>query len=123
MSIKAIHTWRLKQADGKTNVRTAESFEGLLARLLRRRLRRTARPGDVHRWFDRLKGGSDRAGIRLPAKDGAFPGAALEHDGLDLRVPVRPARDVDESLPDAFRWSFDHDFGLGYDGRAAVDVH
>jgi hypothetical protein len=40
MSIKAIHTWKLKQADGETNVRTAESSEGLLARLLRRRLRK-----------------------------------------------------------------------------------
>jgi hypothetical protein len=40
LSIKAIHIWTFEQIDGRTSVRTAESFEGLLARLLRRRLQK-----------------------------------------------------------------------------------
>jgi hypothetical protein len=40
MGIKAVHAWTLESIDDGTRVTTAESFEGLLARLLRRRLRR-----------------------------------------------------------------------------------
>jgi hypothetical protein len=40
LGVRAIHTWRLEQRGDATHVRTAESFEGLLARLLRRRLQR-----------------------------------------------------------------------------------
>ncbi len=32
--IRAVHTWRFEESEGGTRVRTAESFEGLLARLL-----------------------------------------------------------------------------------------
>jgi hypothetical protein len=35
MTIHAIHVWRLAERDGNTVVQTAESFEGLLARLFR----------------------------------------------------------------------------------------
>jgi uncharacterized protein YndB with AHSA1/START domain len=35
MSLKAIHVWSLEPNDGKTTVRTAESLEGPLARVLR----------------------------------------------------------------------------------------
>lgn len=38
MSLKAIDVWSLEQNDGKTTVRTAESLEGPLARVLRRPL-------------------------------------------------------------------------------------
>jgi hypothetical protein len=41
MGIKAFHTWRLEPRNGKTFVRTEESFDGLLARLLRGSLQKT----------------------------------------------------------------------------------
>jgi uncharacterized protein YndB with AHSA1/START domain len=39
--IRAAHVWELEPADGGTLVRTEESFDGVLARLLRRRLQRS----------------------------------------------------------------------------------
>ena len=39
--VKAIHFWHLEQRNGKTFVRTEESYEGLVARLLRRSLQKT----------------------------------------------------------------------------------
>jgi len=39
--INAFHVWRLEPQNGATLVRSEESFDGLLARLLRRRLRKT----------------------------------------------------------------------------------
>ena len=39
--IRAIHFWHLEPRDGKTFVRTEESFDGFVARLFRRQLRRT----------------------------------------------------------------------------------
>jgi uncharacterized protein YndB with AHSA1/START domain len=41
LGIKAIHFYRLEPRDGKTFVRTEESYEGLVARLLRGPLRKT----------------------------------------------------------------------------------
>jgi uncharacterized protein YndB with AHSA1/START domain len=41
MGIKAFHIWQLKPRNGKTFVRTEESFHGLLARLLRGSLQKT----------------------------------------------------------------------------------
>jgi len=41
LGISAIHVWHLEQRDGHTRVRTEESYEGLVARLLRRSLRKT----------------------------------------------------------------------------------
>jgi len=41
MGIKAFHIWRLESRNGKTFVRTEESFDGLLARLLRGSLQKT----------------------------------------------------------------------------------
>ena len=41
VGIKAIHTWRLEPQDGSTLVRTEESYDGLVARLLRRPLQKT----------------------------------------------------------------------------------
>ena len=41
MGIKAIHVWRLDPTGDRTTVRTAESFEGLPARLMRGRLQKT----------------------------------------------------------------------------------
>ncbi len=38
MGLQAIHVWSLVRTDDKTTVKTAESFEGLLARVLRRPL-------------------------------------------------------------------------------------
>lgn len=40
MSIKAVHRWNLERTDGKTAVRTAESFDGALSRLFRRPLQK-----------------------------------------------------------------------------------
>ncbi|HZB35277.1 MAG TPA: SRPBCC family protein [Gaiellaceae bacterium] len=39
--IRAIHFYRLEPRDGKTFVRTEESFEGIIARLMRRSLQKT----------------------------------------------------------------------------------
>jgi uncharacterized protein YndB with AHSA1/START domain len=41
LGISAIHVWRLEQRGGRTHVRTEESYEGLVARLLRRSLQKT----------------------------------------------------------------------------------
>ena len=39
--LRAHHVWRLEERNGKTHVRTSESFLGLLARVFRRPLRKT----------------------------------------------------------------------------------
>jgi len=41
LGIRAVHVWQLEPRDGKTLVRTEESYDGLVARLLRRPLRKT----------------------------------------------------------------------------------
>jgi uncharacterized protein YndB with AHSA1/START domain len=41
LSINAVHEYRLEPRDGKTFVRTEESYEGLIARLFRRPLQKT----------------------------------------------------------------------------------
>jgi uncharacterized protein YndB with AHSA1/START domain len=41
LGIDAIHFWHFEERDGATFVRTAESYEGLVARLLRRSLQKT----------------------------------------------------------------------------------
>jgi hypothetical protein len=43
--IDAVHVWRLEAQDGSTLVRTEETFDGLLARLFRRPLRKTLAAG------------------------------------------------------------------------------
>jgi hypothetical protein len=40
LGIDAVHVWRLEPQDGATFVRTEESFDGLVARLFRRSLRK-----------------------------------------------------------------------------------
>jgi hypothetical protein len=39
--MKAFHVWRLEPNNGTTRVQTEETFDGLMARLLRRRLSKT----------------------------------------------------------------------------------
>ena len=41
LGIDAVHVWRFEPKDGATLVRTEESFDGVVARLLRRPLRKT----------------------------------------------------------------------------------
>jgi uncharacterized protein YndB with AHSA1/START domain len=41
LGIKAIHFWHFEPRNGKTSVRTEESYEGFVARLFRRSLQRT----------------------------------------------------------------------------------
>jgi len=41
LGIKAIHFWQLEPRDGTTLVRTEESYDGLVARLLRGSLQKT----------------------------------------------------------------------------------
>jgi uncharacterized protein YndB with AHSA1/START domain len=41
LGISAIHTWQLERQNGATLVRTQESYDGLVARLLRRSLQKT----------------------------------------------------------------------------------
>jgi hypothetical protein len=39
--MSAVHVWRLEPKDGTTRVQTEETFDGLMARLFRRRFQRT----------------------------------------------------------------------------------
>ena len=41
LGIRAFHVWRLTEETGRTRVHTEESFDGLMARVLRRPLRKT----------------------------------------------------------------------------------
>jgi hypothetical protein len=41
LGIKAIHFWHFEPRNGRTFVRTEESYDGLIARLLRRSLQKT----------------------------------------------------------------------------------
>lgn len=41
LGIRAVHVWHLSAQNGKTFVRTEESYDGLLARVLRRSLQKT----------------------------------------------------------------------------------
>jgi uncharacterized protein YndB with AHSA1/START domain len=41
LGIRAFHIWRLTEQNGTTRVRTEESYDGLVARVLRRSLRKT----------------------------------------------------------------------------------
>ena len=41
LGIRAIHVWRLEARNGKTLARTEESYDGLVARVLRRSLQKT----------------------------------------------------------------------------------
>jgi hypothetical protein len=41
LGIRAIHVWCLEDHGGRTNVRTEESYEGVVARMLRRSLQKT----------------------------------------------------------------------------------
>lgn len=41
LGIRAIHVWRLEEQDGRTRVRSEESYDGLVARLFRGRLQTT----------------------------------------------------------------------------------
>jgi uncharacterized protein YndB with AHSA1/START domain len=43
--VKAFHVWRLEPRDGRTFVHTEESFDGLIARLFRGRMRKTLAEG------------------------------------------------------------------------------
>jgi hypothetical protein len=45
LGIRAIHFWSLEARDGTTFVRTEESYDGLVARLLRRPLRKALQRG------------------------------------------------------------------------------
>jgi hypothetical protein len=41
LGIRAFHVWRLRAHDGKTRASTEESYDGLVARILRRSLQKT----------------------------------------------------------------------------------
>jgi hypothetical protein len=41
LGIRAIHVWRLEAQNGRTLARTEESYDGLVARVLRRSLQKT----------------------------------------------------------------------------------
>jgi hypothetical protein len=65
LGIRAVHVWQLEPRDGKTLVRTEESYDGLVARLLRRPLRKmldTTLANGVHS----LKAEAERAGETRP---------------------------------------------------------
>ena len=59
LTIDAYHEWWLEPRDGGTQVRTQESFSGLLARLLRRTLQKTL-DRSLEDGLERLKRESER---------------------------------------------------------------
>jgi uncharacterized protein YndB with AHSA1/START domain len=59
MGIRAMHAWRLEPRDGGTLARTEESFEGLLARLLRARMQRMLQRS-LDSGLDHLKAEAER---------------------------------------------------------------
>ena len=61
LGIKAIHVWRLKAQNGSTLVRTEESYDGLVARILRRALQKTL-DGVLERGLRYLKAEVERQG-------------------------------------------------------------
>lgn len=61
--IDAVHVWRLEPQDGSTLVRTEESFDGVVARLLRRPLRKTL-AGALDRGLLHLKAEAERRAQR-----------------------------------------------------------
>lgn len=61
--IDAVHVWRLDPRDGTTVVRTEESFDGLVARLFRRPLRKTL-AGALDRGLRHLKAEAERRAER-----------------------------------------------------------
>jgi hypothetical protein len=61
LGIKAIHVWMLKAQNGSTLVRTEESYDGLVARILRRPLQKTL-DGVLERGLRYLKAEVERQG-------------------------------------------------------------
>jgi uncharacterized protein YndB with AHSA1/START domain len=59
MGIKAVHVFRFQPTDGGTLARSEESWEGLLASLLKRSSRRTLDRG-IHNVLERLKAEAER---------------------------------------------------------------
>lgn len=59
MTIGAIHEWRLDERSGGTRVETAESFSGVLARLLRGSLQKQL-DGALERGLEHLKREAER---------------------------------------------------------------
>ena len=63
LGIKAIHVYRLEARDGGTTVHSAESWEGLAARLLRRSMQRQL-ANSLRSGLERLKEESERRAVR-----------------------------------------------------------
>jgi hypothetical protein len=61
LGINAIHVWMLKAQNGSTLVRTEESYDGLVARILRRPLQKTL-DGVLERGLRYLKAEVERQG-------------------------------------------------------------
>lgn len=61
--LKAFHVWQLEPKDGSTLVLTEEIFEGLIARIFRRRLRRTV-SGALENGLRHLKAEAERRAER-----------------------------------------------------------
>jgi uncharacterized protein YndB with AHSA1/START domain len=59
LGIRAVHVWHLEPRDGGTFVRTQESFEGALVRLLRGSMQKTLR-GSLERMIGSLKSEAER---------------------------------------------------------------
>jgi hypothetical protein len=65
LGIDAFHVWRLEPRDGATLVRTEETFDGLVARLLRRPLRKTL-TGALESGLRHLKAEAERRAGHAP---------------------------------------------------------
>ena len=67
LGIKAIHVWMLELQDGKTRVRTEESYDGLVARTFRGSMQK-ALDGALERGLRYLKAEVERQGPAHPAR-------------------------------------------------------
>ena len=61
MGIRAMHVWRFNPSDGRTTASMEESFDGLVARLLRTRLQRQLVASTAH-GLQALKAAAERSG-------------------------------------------------------------
>ena len=77
------------------------------------------RPGDPPRRLDVLDRRRDRPRPRLPAELRSLVDPSLERDGLDRRVPARPAADRGQHVPGNLRSGSDLDLGRPDDRSAA----
>ena len=59
MGIKAVHVWQLEDRDGKTLIRTEESWDGLIVKLFKKSMQRTLQ-GSIDAGLEYLKAEAEK---------------------------------------------------------------